>query len=81
MRVHFQAFIPKVLAMTNIIHVPFDSPAFESYLHEGWRQMHVDGLWATLRRDQDHRKARDPSQLDRGVSTENPQIVSTEDAA
>ena len=40
--------------MSDIIRVPLNSPAFTSYLHEGWRQTHVDGLWATLRHDKDY---------------------------
>jgi len=44
---------PKVIAMSNTIRVPLNSPAFHSYVHEGWRLIHITGLWATLRYDED----------------------------
>jgi len=50
-----QARTAKVIPMSYTIRVPLNSPAFQSYVHEGWYQLHVDGLWATLRRDQGRR--------------------------
>lgn len=43
---------PKVIPMSNTIRVPMNSPAFHSYVHEGWRLIHITGLWATLRYDE-----------------------------
>lgn len=42
---------PKVMVMSNTIRVPLNSPAFHSYIHEGWQLIHITGLWATLRYD------------------------------
>lgn len=59
--------------MSNSIRVPLNSPAFESYVHEGWRQVHVDGLWATLRYDQDRKNSARSAGLNQGGAAENRQ--------
>ena len=76
-----EPLIPTVIGMTNTILVPVNSPAFDSYLHEGWREVYVDGLWATLRRDQDRRRPSGRSQFDREVLVEKRKTESTDDVA
>ena len=34
--------------MSYRIQVPIHSPAYDSYLGDGWRQVRVDGRWAVL---------------------------------
>lgn len=41
--------------MAKLIHIPVTSPAFESYIEDGWRQISLTGLWATLRYEADRR--------------------------
>jgi hypothetical protein len=53
----FYNFLRQLITMSKLIQVPFTSPAFESYVNDGWRQVSVSGLWATLRYEPDRRKA------------------------
>jgi hypothetical protein len=57
--------------MSYTVRVPFGSPAFQSYVHDGWRQLHVDGLWATLRYDQDEKEPAPPVLPNRSGAGEN----------
>ena len=34
------------------IQVPLNSPALDSYLRDGWHQIHVEGLWAVLQMEE-----------------------------
>jgi hypothetical protein len=54
---HSAERIGQVIAMSKLIQVSFMSPAFEFYVNDGWCQVSVSRLWATLRYEPDHKKS------------------------